>query len=64
MRGALAAAHDRGNAICKIRLMSGETFQFEIHNIVEDALIGTRISTPHVAALVPYHAIAMIEFLG
>ena len=62
--GALLAARQQGNTLCYVTLTGGQPFLFDLHDTIDDALIGNRPETPGKAALIPYHAIAMIEFGG
>ena len=64
LRGAALAAMQRGNTLCQITLSTDTKFNFQLADVIDDALIGARPETPNIAALIPYHAIVMIEFVG
>jgi len=60
LRGALTAAHNRGTTKVELTLITNERMSFVIEEVIDDALIGQRFAGR--AMLVPYHAIASIEF--
>jgi len=62
--GAIAAAVKRGKTSATITLLSGERFGFNIADVIEGGIVGTRVGMTHTATIVMTHAVAMIEFPG
>lgn len=62
--GAIATAVNRGKTTATITLLSGERFGFNIAEVIEGGLVGTRVGMTHTATIVLIHAVAVIEFPG